>query len=197
MRMAVGMALAAMDANLIMGLLCLGGLAVFLLRLLWLFVLSDEQGFRFSAKHGQRVKGDQRLLDELVKKLTPYVLAIRSQPERHIGGAAYTFREGARGQPLQIDKVLIFSAQTREPVAVDTLPAAGVPLARKLESPAARHIVETFAGQRKGFKATDRIMLRSDCVSLIEQRWIRFAPLYLNIYIGQKGETLGANVANG
>ena len=197
MRIAGAIGLAAVDASLVMGMLCLGGVAVFLLRLLWLFVLSDEHGFRFSKKHDQRLEADRRARDDLVKKLAPYVLAIRGQPERHIGGAGYTFREGAYGESLRVDKVVIFSAHTREPVTVDALPAASVPLARTLESPAVKHVLDVFAKQQKHLKPSDRIMVQADCISFVKQRWARFPALSLNIYIDQKGQAMGADVRNG
>lgn len=196
MQMVGVVGLVAMDANLILGIVCLGGLVVFLLRLVWLFVLTDEHGFRFSKKHDQRVEADRRALDELAKKLVPYVMAIRDQPERHISGAGYTFREGGYGEPLRVDKVVIFSAQTRKPIAVDALPAASVPLARRLESPAVKHVLDVYAKQQKNLKPSDRITIQAACVSLTQQHWTRFPALSLNIYIDQKGQIMGADVGN-
>lgn len=98
----------------------------------------DEYGFRFSRHYQERVEGDRRALDELVKQLTPCVLAIRRQPQPLVGGAAYSFRPGDDGWPLQLDRVEFFSAQTKAPAPADSFPPECAPLLQKLDGAGVR-----------------------------------------------------------
>lgn len=152
----------------------------------------DEYGFRFSRQYHERVEEDHRALDELVKQLTPCVLAIRRQPQPLVGGAAYSFRPGDYGQPLQLDRVEFFSAQTRAPAPVDSFPPECAPLLQKLDGAGVRRAFAQFAQKRRSLRKNHRLVVQKGGVTLVAGGFFRLPGIAMDIHVDDKGERAGA-----
>ncbi|MBV6305016.1 hypothetical protein KVP10_08955 [Candidimonas humi] len=154
--------------------------------LIKLFVY-DEFGFRLSKNHQRRIAEDRVAFDDLIEKLAPAVRAIRHQQCPRIEKVVYSFCKSDDGQ-LALDEIRMFDGKTDRPVDVDALPDGCKPLLKKLDNQGLRAAFVQFAKKRRSLESTDRIVIHSAGVSLVQIGSVHLPGRQLNVAVGNGGD---------